>query len=53
MKRLTTPILCQEFVFYLEGNRELLKGFQRRNKLIRMTILRDHTDCTMKRMNWN
>lgn len=47
-----TPILCQEFVFYLGKNREL-KGLQRRSKLIRMTISRGHTDYTMKRMNWN
>lgn len=48
-----THILCKEFVFYLERNKELLKGFQRRINLIRITILRGHIDYTMKEMNWN
>lgn len=47
-----THFLCKEFVFYLERNRELLKCFQR-NKLIRITILRDLTNYKVKRMNWN
>ena len=53
MQRIMTPILCKDFVFYLERNKELLKGFQRRRKLIRVTISRGHTDYAMKGMNWN